>query len=148
MNRSDRAAPRPPRKTRGYKGPVGGWGSLKGIARIAGAERDAPVRELLRQNKADGFMCVSCAWAKPAHPHPAEFCENGAKATLWDLTRRRCTPAFFAEHTVSELLGWSDYDLEQAGRLTDPLRYDPAQDRYVPCGWDEAFAAIGAALKG
>jgi molybdopterin-dependent oxidoreductase alpha subunit len=147
MNRSEKSSPHPAKK-RGYRGPVGGWGSLEGITKVGLAERDLPVGELMRQNKADGFMCVSCAWAKPAHPHPAEFCENGAKATLWDLTPRRCTPQFFAEHTVSELLGWSDYELEQTGRLTDPLRYDAAQDRYVPCGWDEAAAAIGAALKG
>ena len=33
------------------------------------------------------------------------------------------------------------------GRLTHPLRYDPASDTYVPCRWDEAFAEIAAALK-
>jgi molybdopterin-dependent oxidoreductase alpha subunit len=132
----------------GYGGPAGGWGSLKGIAEAMGHERDAPVDQLMRQNKPDGFMCVSCAWSKPAKPHPAEFCENGAKATVWDLTPRRCTPDFFAEHTATELLNWSDYALEQAGRLTAPMRFDHGADRYVECGWDEAFAAIGAALKG
>ena len=44
---------------------------------------------LLKQNKTDGFMCVSCSWAKPASPHPFEFCENGAKATAWELPPRR-----------------------------------------------------------
>ena len=117
MQRSDKSSPHPP-KTRAYRGPVGGWGSVEGMGKVSLAEGDLPVGELMRQNKADGFMCVSCAWAKPAHPHPAEFCENGAKATLWDLTRRRCTPEFFAEHTVSELLGWSDHDLEQAMEAT------------------------------
>ncbi|CAN7470212.1 FdhF/YdeP family oxidoreductase [Phenylobacterium sp. LjRoot225] len=146
MDRSEKSAPHPARK-RAYRGPVGGWGSLEGVSKVTLAEGDLPVGELLRQNKPDGFTCTSCAWAKPAEPHLAEFCENGAKATLWDLTRRRCTPAFFAEHTVTELQAWSDYDLEHAGRLTDPLRYDPQLDRYVPCGWDEAYAAIGAALK-
>lgn len=144
---------RPSRKTKiaPYKSPAGGWGSLKGIARIVGAETPPSatlLRELARQNKADGFACVSCAWPKPAHPHPAEFCENGAKATIWDLTNRRCTPAFFAERTVGELATWSDYDLEQAGRLTEPLRYDAAMDKYVPCAWADAFAEIGRELKG
>ena len=92
-------------------------------------------------------MCVSCSWAKPADYHQFEFCENGAKATLWELTTRRFTPDFFAKHTVTELRNWNDYDLEQEGRLTDPLRYDSATDKYVPCEWDEAFAAIGAELK-
>jgi molybdopterin-dependent oxidoreductase alpha subunit len=132
-----------------YEGPAGGWGSLAGIARVFGKEWDTPaaIETLMRQNKPRGFMCVSCSWAKPADYHQFEFCENGAKATLWELTSRRCTPDFFAKHTVSELLGWNDYDLEQQGRLTHPMRYDPETDRYVACEWDEAFQAIGAELK-
>jgi molybdopterin-dependent oxidoreductase alpha subunit len=135
-----------------YAGAAGGWGSLVGIGKVALGEStaggaDLPVRQLLRQNKTGGFMCVSCAWPKPAKPRPAEFCENGAKATAWDLTPRRCTPEFFASHTVTELLGWSDHDLEHAGRLTHPLRYDAKTDTYLPCAWRDAFAEIGAELK-
>ena len=132
-----------------YTGPSGGWGSLRSVAEILPRERVSPaaVRELARQNKPDGFACVSCAWAKPADHHPAEFCENGAKATAWELTTRRTTPAFFAKHTLSELRGWRDYDLEQHGRLTHPLRYDAASDKYEAVGWDEAFDAIAAVLK-
>ena len=132
-----------------YDGSSGGWGSLRGIARIFGDEWNTPavMETLAKQNKPGGFMCVSCSWAKPAEYHAFEFCENGAKATLWDLTTRRCTPEFFAGHTVTELRGWSDYDLEQTGRLTHPLRYDRATDRYVPCAWEEAFAAIGSELR-
>ena len=40
---------------------------------------------------------------------------------------------------MSELRNWSDYDLEMVGRLTHPLGYDPATDRYVPMGWNDAF---------
>ncbi|MBO0748915.1 MAG: FdhF/YdeP family oxidoreductase [Porphyrobacter sp.] len=132
-----------------YEGPSGGWRSLTSITRILGKEVDGPdAFDLLRrQNKPGGFMCVSCAWTKPKHYHVAEFCENGAKATLWEHTSRRASPEFFAEHTVSELQGWDDIQLEQAGRLTHPLRYDRASDRYVPVSWDEAFQAIGAELK-
>jgi molybdopterin-dependent oxidoreductase alpha subunit len=135
--------------TKRYDGPSGGWGSLGGMARVFGRELSTPaiVATLARQNKAEGHMCTSCAWGKPTHPHIFEFCENGAKATIWELTRDRCTPEFFATHAVTELLGWSDYDLEMQGRLTEPLRYDPASDKYVACGWDEAFAGIGAELK-
>ncbi|BAK65099.1 putative oxidoreductase [Sphingobium sp. SYK-6] len=136
-------------ETVGYDGPAGGWGSLQGIARIFGKEMDSPavLETLRRQNKPGGFMCVSCAWGKPAKPHPFEFCENGAKATLWEATSRRCTPDFFAEHSVSELQGWTDHALEQQGRLTHPMRYDRASDRYVPTSWQEAFDAIGAELQ-
>jgi len=132
-----------------YNGATGGWGSLRGIASVFGRERASPavLETLARQNKPGGTMCTSCAWGKPARPHLVEFCENGAKATIWDLTRDRCTPAFFAAHTVTQLRAWSDYDLEMQGRLTSPLRYDAASDRYVACGWDEAFADIGAGLQ-
>ena len=132
-----------------YDGPAGGWGSLKGISQIFGKEWDTPevLETLSRQNKPDGVMCVSCAWGKPADYHPFEFCENGAKATLWELTHRRCTPKDLEKHTVSELKGWSDHDLEQLGRLTHPMRYDRASDRYAPCEWEEAFTAIGRELK-
>ena len=133
-----------------YDGPAGGWGSLKGIAEILPGQHVPPLEtacELLRQNKHDGFACVSCAWPKPAKPHPAEFCENGAKATAWELTSSRVTAEFFADHSVAELRKWRDYDLELAGRLTEPLRYDPATDRYVATTWSEAFAAIGQQLK-
>ena len=90
--------PAPDADTVHYDGPAGGWGSLRGIARhlrqgVADARRRS--RRSPRQNKPHGFMCVSCSWAKPADHHPFEFCENGAKATLWELTTRRCTPDVF-----------------------------------------------------
>ncbi|WBH17599.1 FdhF/YdeP family oxidoreductase [Sphingomonas radiodurans] len=137
------------RETVEYDSPTGGWGSLRGMVQTALRERPSAgaFETLRRQNKAGGFMCTSCAWGKPKHPHAFEFCENGAKATLWELTRYRCTPEFFAKHSVTELRGWSDHDLEHEGRLTHPMRYDAATDHYLPCEWEEAFAAIGTELK-
>ena len=137
-------------KIEAYGGPAGGWGSMKSLADIGLREKSGPetLLALSRQNKPEGFACVSCAWAKPAEPHVAEFCENGAKATAWELTPYRVTPDFFAEHTVSELRTWKDFDLEQAGRLTVPLKYDSATDRYVAVGWEQAFADIGTNLQG
>ena len=132
-----------------YEAPAGGWGSMKSLANILPREKVglAALDALRRQNKPGGVMCVSCAWGKPAKPNTAEFCENGAKATAWELTGFRVTPDFFQEHTVAELDRWPDYDLEQAGRLTHPLRYDAATDKYVAVSWDEAFDAIAEQLK-
>ncbi len=104
-------------------------------------------RVLLHQNKTGGFMCVSCAWAKPDPPRVFEFCEQGAKATTWELTSKRVTPEFFAKHTVAELETWDDHQLEEAGRLTHPMRWDAASDKYVPVEWQDAFAEIGRELK-
>jgi molybdopterin-dependent oxidoreductase alpha subunit len=130
-------------------GPAGGWGSLKGIAQTFGETWATPavLESLGRLNKPKGVMCSSCAWPKPANYSAFEFCENGAKATLWELTSARCHPEFWQDHTVTELRDWKDHDLEKTGRLTHPLRYDQQSDRYVAVGWDEAFADIGATLK-
>ena len=132
-----------------FEGPAGGWGSVRSLADILPRERVKPsaLAELARQNKPDGFQCTSCAWAKSDKPLTFEFCEEGGKATAWELTSHRTTPDFFREHSLTDLRGWTDYQLEQHGRLTHPLRYDPATDRYVACDWDEAFDHIAAELK-
>jgi molybdopterin-dependent oxidoreductase alpha subunit len=132
-----------------YSGPAGGWGSVHALGSILSQEEVTILGSeiLLHQNKPDGFMCVSCSWAKPAHPRPFEFCENGAKATAWEITNKKTTPEFFADHTLTELRDWSDHDLEDNGRLTHPMRYDPATDRYLPVSWQDAFAEIGRELK-
>lgn len=128
---------------------AGGWGSLHGLSRIFG-EASSSTRALAilsKQNKPGGVMCTSCAWAKPADPHTFEFCENGAKATLWELDTRRADETFFAEHPLSELRNLHDHDLEKAGRLTTPLRYDADSDTYKPVTWETAYAEIGAELR-
>ena len=129
--------------------PAGGWASVAEVSNILMDQRTVlkDSRLLLKQNKPDGFACVSCAWAKPANPHPFEFCESGAKATAWETTSKAIGAGFFEQHSVRELESWSDHKLEEQGRLTVPLRYDAASDRYREVSWDTAFAEIGAALR-
>ncbi|EOA02436.1 anaerobic formate dehydrogenase [Herbaspirillum frisingense GSF30] len=132
-----------------YNNAAGGWGSVKALGAILQQEHviATGTRILMKQNKPDGFACVSCSWAKPADPHLFEFCENGAKATAWEITGKRATPAFFASHTVSEMESWNDLELESTGRVTEPMKYDPASDRYLPVTWSEAFDDIAARLR-
>jgi molybdopterin-dependent oxidoreductase alpha subunit len=128
--------------------PAGGWGSANAVLSIFVQEHAVTKAgaAMLRQNKPDGFACVSCSWAKPAHPHSIEACENGLKATAWELTNKRATPELFEKHTLSELETWSDLELEEMGRLTHPLRWDPDSDKYVGISWERAFSEIGAGL--
>ncbi|MGE6919274.1 FdhF/YdeP family oxidoreductase [Achromobacter kerstersii] len=131
-----------------YDAPAGGWGALKATAQAVADQMriaEAPVL-LLRTNKPDGFDCPGCAWPDKAHTSTFQFCENGAKAVTWEATKKRVTPDFFAAHTVTELLTWSDHDLEDAGRLTHPMVYDAASDTYQAIEWDAAFARIGRTL--
>ena len=131
------------------KGPAGGWGSLKGIASVSVESSASPsaMDTLRRMNKPGGFMCNSCAWPKPKNYSAFEFCENGAKSVMWELTRDRCTPAFWDDHTVHGLRGWSDHELESTGRLTHPLRYNPDTDRYEEVDWPTAFEGIALELR-
>ncbi|MGQ7249389.1 molybdopterin-dependent oxidoreductase [Halomonas sp. V046] len=133
-----------------YKGPAGGWGALKSVGRHVRHSK-APwkaVRSLLRTNQGQGFDCPGCAWGDPLHGSSFEFCENGAKAVAWEVTDKRVTPAFFERHSVAELLGWDDFMLEDQGRLTEPMRYDHEQGRYVAIAWRHAIEVIAEHLAG
>lgn len=133
-----------------YKGPSGGWGSARSVGDILMREQ-IPLtgpETLTHQNHPDGFQCVSCAWGKPAKPSLAEICENGVKATAWEITKKRAGEDFFEKHTLTELEGFLDYDLEAAGRLTHPMRWNPETDKYEPVSWDHAFEEIGRELRG
>ena len=131
-----------------YKGAAAGWGALIAVTKNwLGSENALKnIRAMLKTNQNGGFDCPGCAWGDSPESGVVKFCENGAKAVNWEATKRRVDAAFFAKHSVSALLEQSDYWLEYQGRLTEPMRYDAATDRYVPITWDAAFALIGKHL--
>lgn len=134
---------------RPYRNPAGGWGALRAVARTVREQMDVAdaSRTLLHTNQPDGFDCPGCAWPDKTPTSTFQFCENGAKAVTWEATRKRVTPDFFAQHTVSSLLKWSDYELEGEGRITHPMCYDSVSDTYQPIEWSEAFQLIGTHLR-
>jgi hypothetical protein len=76
-----------------YDAPAGGWGALHAVAKVL---REQSIvlkgsRSLLSMNQPDGFDCPGCAWPDPRHTSSFEFCENGAKALAFELTKRRVT---------------------------------------------------------
>jgi len=119
-------------------------GSLRFVGSQAGLRRGLPLLRAI--NQVGGFDCPGCAWPEPGHRHPAEFCENGAKAVAEEATRRTVGPEFFAAHPMEDLSGRSGYWLGQQGRLTHPMYLAEGADRYAPIGWDEAFALIAEEL--
>ncbi|MFL6177035.1 MAG: molybdopterin-dependent oxidoreductase, partial [Ornithinibacter sp.] len=108
------------------------------------------VSTLRHLNQAHGFDCMGCAWPDPDPEHRsfAEFCENGAKAVAEEATRRRADRAFFAAHRVDELAGWSDFQLGQQGRITEPMVLREGGSHYEPISWDDAIAVVATALRG
>jgi molybdopterin-dependent oxidoreductase alpha subunit len=138
-------------KRHDYHHPSAGWGAARSAGRVvvkAHEPIEAP-RALLKMNHEDGgFDCPGCAWPDDVKGDlRLDICENGIKHVTWELTRKRVDRAFFARHTVTELSGWSDFELENAGRLTEPMVYDAASDHYVPIDWDDAFRLVGATLQ-
>ena len=125
-------------------------GALKATAQAVRQQMtalEAPL-VLMRTNQPAGFDCPGCAWPDKEHRSTFQFCENGAKAVTWEATNKRVTPEFFERHTVTELLELSDYELENFGRLTHPMAYDAASDKFRPVSWEAAFARIGQVLRG
>ncbi|WP_371869514.1 FdhF/YdeP family oxidoreductase [Telluria antibiotica] len=132
-----------------YDHAAAGWGAVKQVAINLVREKVSGVnyKTLFKQNQPDGFDCPGCAWPDPVHRSTFGFCENGVKAVAAETTSKRAGPDLFARYKVAELMAQSDYELEQHGRLTDPLVYDSATDTYVPIAWSDAFALIGRHLR-
>ena len=122
--------------------------SMKRAIGSMGVTRTA--RTLLRLNQVDGFDCQGCAWPDPApgHRHPAEFCENGAKAVAEEATTEHILPAFFEQNSIEDLRKHTDYWLGHQGRLIHPVVRRRDATHYEPIGWDEAFELIGETLRG
>ena len=121
--------------------------SMKHVMGNAGLMRGTSA--MLKLNQKGGFDCPSCAWPDPDdHRSQFEFCENGAKAIASETTLKRVTPAFFAEHSVAELAGKTDFWMDQAGRLTHPMVLREGDTHYSEISWDEAFELIAKELNG
>ncbi|WP_220347220.1 FdhF/YdeP family oxidoreductase [Microbacterium bovistercoris] len=132
-----------------YRHPAAGWGAALSVGEVL-VRQQQPVlgtRAMFIMNHPNrGFDCPGCAWPDDKGVR-LDICENGIKHVTWEMTRKRVGREFFAAHTVSELAEWTDFALEDQGRLTEPMTYDAETDRYVPIRWHEAFALIAAELR-
>ncbi|OYQ73741.1 FdhF/YdeP family oxidoreductase [Wohlfahrtiimonas sp. G9077] len=137
-------------KIENYTGAAGGWGALKAVVKALEGQMDIreDAKAMFEMNKPQGFDCPGCAWPDPKKSPIFNICENGAKAVSWEATSKRATLDFFKAHTIKELLSWSDYQLEDAGRLVHPMKYDARTDTYQAIEWQTAFEEIGAILRG
>ncbi|GAB3619943.1 FdhF/YdeP family oxidoreductase [Glutamicibacter endophyticus] len=133
-----------------YHHPAAGWGAAKSVGRVL-LEQGQLVdgsRAIFRMNHENkGFDCPGCAWPDDTKGLRLDICENGIKHVTWEMTRKRVGAEFFAEHSVAELSQWTEHELENQGRLTEPMLYDAASDHYVPISWAEAFEVIGRNLR-
>jgi molybdopterin-dependent oxidoreductase alpha subunit len=133
------------------RAPSAGWGAARSVTKVLAKTRE-PLRgpqAIYKMNHENGgFDCPGCAWPDDRKGLHLDICENGIKHVTWEMTPRKADRAFFAAHTVAELSGWTDYALEDQGRLTEPMVYDPESDTYVPISWQDAFTLVGSTLRG
>jgi len=127
-----------------YEHPAAGWGAALTVGKVLLEQRQpiAGTRAMFTMNHPkSGFDCPGCAW--PDDKGVAlDICENGIKHVTWEMTHKRVGKEFFAEHSVTELSQWTDFALEDAGRLVGPMVYDAVSDHYVPISWNDAFRLI------
>lgn len=107
------------------------------------------VKTMFRLNQKGGIDCPGCAWPDPDDDRSSlgEYCENGMKAIAEEAQKKRLTRDFFAQHSVAEMRGWSDFMLGKKGRLAEPLVLREGDTHYRSISWTEAFDLIGSQLN-
>lgn len=137
------------RKIPVYTHPAAGWPALIASTRKL-MDYQAFTRGSLSVFKSNqpkgGFDCPGCAWPDHKTHKTLDVCETGIKVIASETMSTKADADFFAKHTVTELQGWSGYELEHSGRLSEPLYYDAAQDRYVAITWESAYQRIAEQL--
>ena len=75
-----------------------------------------------------------------------EMCKKSVQAMAADLQEAGASE-HLTSHAISQLKLQTPYQLEHAGRLTQPMLYEKGQDFYRPISWDDALSRISSALK-
>ncbi len=78
--------------------------------------------------------------------HFPEVCKKSLQAMAADL-QGAIKPDFFANYSVEQLRHFTPRQLENVGRLTQPLLWEQGQTHYRPISYEEALGRIVAKLK-
>ena len=78
--------------------------------------------------------------------HFPEVCKKSLQAMVADM-QGAITTEFWQKYTPEMLKGFTPKQLEDCGRLTQPVLYTPELKRYQPISWDEAYQRISRKLK-
>ena len=75
-----------------------------------------------------------------------EVCKKSLQAMAADL-QPGILPTFWSERTVSELAQWSPRELENSGRLVQPVIYRRGATHFETISWEESLAKIASKLR-
>lgn len=75
-----------------------------------------------------------------------EVCKKSLQAMVADM-QGAIPDAFWKTYSVAQLQQLSPYDLEHAGRITNPVLLRKGQQYYEPISWDDAIGRVVQKLK-
>lgn len=78
--------------------------------------------------------------------HFPEVCKKSLQAMVADM-QGAIGPDFWKQYTPEQLRGFTPRELENCGRLTQPVLYTPELKRYQPISWHDAYKRIVTKLK-
>jgi len=78
--------------------------------------------------------------------HFPEVCKKSLQAMVSDM-QGAIGPEFWKQYNLDDLKSFTPRELENCGRLTQPLLYTPELRRYQPISWDNAFERISSKLR-
>ncbi len=78
--------------------------------------------------------------------HFPEVCKKSLQAMVADM-QGAISPEFWNQYTPEKLQRLSPRELENCGRLTQPLLYTPQLQRFQPISWDEVYKRISQKLR-
>ncbi len=75
-----------------------------------------------------------------------EVCKKSLQAMAADMQGAVPTD-FWQTYSVAQMQRFTPYQLEHAGRLTQPVLWEAGTQHYVPISWDEALGRVVTKLK-
>jgi molybdopterin-dependent oxidoreductase alpha subunit len=78
--------------------------------------------------------------------HFPEVCKKSLQAMVADM-QGAISPEFWQEYSTDDLKQLTPRELENCGRLTQPLLYTPELRRYQPISWEHAYERIVGKLR-
>lgn len=142
MTRRDKPAP-----------PVTG-GGLKAIHYVLSCAKQVGARNLAAAVKSNN-ACKACAFGTGGqrgglhneYSDRIEICNKNIQAQLSDI-RAPIPPEIFRDNTLAELSRLSGWQLEQLGRIGQPLLKHADSDNYVPISYETACELVADRMQG
>jgi molybdopterin-dependent oxidoreductase alpha subunit len=129
----------------------GGWPAV--VYTLSKARQVGGLRKLWKAMRSKN-ACKTCALGMGGQRggmvnelgHFPEVCKKSLQAMVADM-QGAITPDFWSKYGPAELQQLTPRELENCGRLTQPVLYTPELHRYQPISWHAAFERIAAKLR-